>query len=204
MTTPRADKFLLQFAALFLCVLLMMFALFHLMRAYDGHPIRGGVLNFDEMFRVNLFIIDLSLLIVFECLLILVFIRYTVPALVISTLVVTVLSTVGRRLIGRDTMLVVFARLVRNEYARLDLTDTTFLFLLNALLMAFMVAIMYHHQALDPTSVELGGTSLHHPAAGHVDAQILAIFFGKGAKEFVGGFDIGRVHASHRHLSSIL
>jgi len=148
MTTPRADRFLLQFAVLFLCVLLMMFALFHLMRAYDGHPMRDGVGSSDEMFHVNLFIIDLSLLIVFECLLILVFIRYTVPALVISTLAVVVLSTVGRQLIDRDTMLVVFARLVRNEYARLDLTDVTFLFLLNALLMAFMVAIMYHHQAL--------------------------------------------------------
>lgn len=148
MTTPSADRFLLQFAVLFLCVLLMMFGLFHLMRAYDGHPIQGGVLNFDEMFRVNLFVIDLALLIVFECLLILVFIRYTVPALVISTVLVTVLSTVGRRLVGRDVMLPLFALLVRNEYARLDLTDILFLFLLNALLMAFMVAIMYHHQAL--------------------------------------------------------
>ncbi len=31
------------------------------------------------------------------------------------------------------------------------------------------LVIVHHHQALDPTSVELGGTSFNHPAAGHVN-----------------------------------
>jgi hypothetical protein len=148
MATQRADRFLVHFAVLFLCVLLTMFALFHLMRANNGRAIGGGVLNFDEAFRVNLFIIDLSLLVVFESLLIFVFIRYTIPALVTSTVLVAVLSTVGRQLIGRDALLVLFARLVRNEYAALGLSDVVFLFLLNALLMAFVVAIMHHHQLI--------------------------------------------------------
>jgi hypothetical protein len=148
MAILRADRFLVHFAVLFLCVLLTMFALFHLMRINDGRAIDGGVLNFDEAFRVNLFIIDLSLLVVFESLLIFVFIRYTIPALVTSTVLVAVLSTVGRRLIGRGTVLRLFARLVRNEYAALGLSDIMFLFLLNALLIAFVVAITYHHQLL--------------------------------------------------------
>jgi hypothetical protein len=45
------------------------------------------------------------------------------------------------------------------------------------------LVIVHHHQALDPASVELGGTSFHHPAAGHVNPQVLAIFFGEGTKK---------------------
>jgi hypothetical protein len=66
------------------------------------------------------------------------------------------------------------------------------------------LVIVHHHKALDPASVELGGTSFHHPATGHVNSKIFAIFFGEGTKKLVRAFDIGRAHAPYRHLPSIL
>ncbi len=47
------------------------------------------------------------------------------------------------------------------------------------------LVIVHHHKTLDPASIELGGTPFYDPAAGDVDAQILAIFFRKGAEEVV-------------------
>jgi len=158
----RADRFLLHFITLFLCVLLLMFAMFWLMRLNDGRAIadtwfkglfpqsaaEGAVFNFGEAFRVNLFILDLSLLLVFESILILIFVRYTVPALLISSAAIVTVAALGRRLALRDEITGLMAPFVRNNYAALGLRDTAVLLLLNALLLAFMIAMRHHYQAL--------------------------------------------------------
>ena len=142
----RAERFVLHFTMLFLVVLLAMCALFLFMRANHGKAIPGGVLDFGEAFRVNLFMIDLSLLLILESLLILIFVRHTAPALIASSCVVIVLAVAGGSLIGHETTALRFARLVSNEYAALGLRDVLMLFLLNGLLIAFMVAMMHHYQ----------------------------------------------------------
>jgi hypothetical protein len=156
--TKRADRFAIHFAILFLCVLLAMFGLFHFMRANDGRAIeqsvfrftnQKGVLNFTEAFHVNLFLIDLSLLLTVESLLLFIFVRYTVPALVISSGLIVGLVAAGHGLVERRTALRLFGRLARNEYAALGIGDVVLLFALNALLLAFLVAMMYHYQQLE-------------------------------------------------------
>jgi hypothetical protein len=64
--------------------------------------------------------------------------------------------------------------------------------------------IVHHHEALDPASVELRGTSFYDPSTGDVDPQIPAIFFWKGAEEVERAFDIGGAQASHRYLAPVL
>ena len=152
--TKRADRFAIHFVILFLCVLLAMFGLFHFMRANDGRAIEQsvfrftgdkGVFNFTEAFRVNLFLIDLSLLLIVESVLIFIFVRYTVPALVISSGLVLA----GRGLFERETIQRFFVHFMRNEYTALGLGDVGLLFALNALLLAFLVAMMHHYQQLE-------------------------------------------------------
>jgi hypothetical protein len=156
--TRRADRFAVHFAILFLCVLLTMFGLFHFMRANDGCAIEHSVfkftgeqgqLNFSEAFRVNLFLIDLSLLLILESILIFIFVRYTAPALVISSVLIVGLVAAGRSLLKRGTVVRLFARLVRNDYTALGLHDVVLLFVLNALLLAFLVGMMHHYQQFE-------------------------------------------------------
>jgi len=146
----RSDRFVIHFAILFLTVLLAMFALFHIMDYYDGTSVEGGaVYNFTEAFHVNLFLIDLSLLLVFESLLILLFVRYTVPALVGSSALVLVLVALGRRVFDQSTIMVIVAPFARTEHAALGHRHVVLLFVLNALLLSFLVAMMHHYQQFD-------------------------------------------------------
>jgi hypothetical protein len=156
--TSRSDRFIIRFATLFLCVLLAMFALFHFMRANDGRAIEQsafrftneqGVLNFSEAFRVNLLLIDLALILILECVVIFIFVRYTAPALLISSALVIVLVVAGRGLLEREAVQRLFIHFVRNEYAALRLRDIVLLFVLNGLLLAFLVGMMHHYQQLE-------------------------------------------------------
>jgi len=147
--TQRSERFAIHFAILFLTVLLVMFALFHIMRANDGRSVEGGTLNFAEAFRVNLFIIDLSLLLVAESLLVFLFVRYTAPALAFSTGVIIAVTAFRRPVLERETVTRLFAPFVRNAYAALHLRDALLLLVLNALLLAFMIAMMHHYHRLD-------------------------------------------------------
>jgi hypothetical protein len=148
--TRRADRFVVHFAILFLTVLLAMFGLYHLMDRYQGAAGEGGtVLNLSEAFRVNLFLIDLSILLVIESVLILVFVRYTAPALIVSSAVVLVLAAIGPHVFGYQSITILLAPFARNEYAALGLRHVVLLFALNALLLAFLVAMMHHYQQLD-------------------------------------------------------
>jgi len=147
--TRRSERFVLHFAILFLTVLLAMFALFYVMRANDGRPIEGGTLNFSEAFKVNLFIIDLALLLVIESLLVFLFVRYTTPALVISSAALIALAAFRRRVFDHETATRLFAPFVRNSYARLGLRDAVLLLVLNAVLLAFLIAIMHTYHRLD-------------------------------------------------------
>lgn len=145
----RPDRFVLHFAVLFLCVLLAMLALFLYMRAHHGRPIEGGTLNFTRAFRINLFLINLSLLVVLESLLIFIFVRFTVPAVVISSVAILALVATRPQWFDRGVITRLFVPLVRSPYAALGLSDAVLLFLLNALLLAFMISMMQHHHRLD-------------------------------------------------------
>jgi hypothetical protein len=172
--TSRADTFALQFAILFLSILLAMFLLFHLMRAYDGTRVadtwlrvlfagsddadsRSGaadsgseaVFNFTEAFHVNLFLINLSLLLVVESLLIFLFIRFTVPAMLISCAGVLGVMGFGRGLLTNERLNNLVLLLAHNQYAYLSRRDGAHLFALNALLIAFLVALMHHYRLLE-------------------------------------------------------
>ena len=161
--SSRSNRFVIHFAILFLVVLLLMFALFHFMRHYDGRLIantwlkvlfpgadeQGGILNFAEAFRVNLFLIDLSLILIVESLLIYLFLRYTVPAVIISSAATVALVAAGRHLSDPKAFKLISAWLVRNEYAALGHQDVVLLFMLNALLLAFMVAMMHHYHRIE-------------------------------------------------------
>jgi len=159
----RADRFALQFAILFLCVLLSMFALYHLLSAYDGFRYAGTwltfllgepqqpdmALNFTEAFRVNLFLIDLSLLLVVESVLIFLFVRYTVQALLISCVGILGITGFGRGLLSHKGVSFVVLMLARNQHTRLEARDAVLLVALNALLISFLIAMMHHYRLLE-------------------------------------------------------
>ena len=161
--SSRSNRFVIHFAILFLVVLLLMFALFHFMRHYDGRLIEdtwlkvlfagpdeeGATFNFAEAFRVNLFLVDLSLILIIESLLIYLFLRYTVPAVIVSSAATVALVSAGRHLFDRKIFKLISAWLVRNEYAALGHQDVVLLFTLNALLLAFMVAMMHHYHRIE-------------------------------------------------------
>jgi hypothetical protein len=164
--TRRADRFVVHFAILFLTVLLAMFGLYHLLDYYQGTPVEGGgALNFTDAFRVNLFLIDLSILLVIESVLILLFVRYTAPALIVSSALVLVLAALGRDVFGHGRITVLLAPLARNDYAALGLRHVVLLLALNALLLAFLVAMMHHYQQLDAHRETGAGDALEGPTA---------------------------------------
>ncbi|MBN1918566.1 MAG: hypothetical protein JW889_11715 [Verrucomicrobia bacterium] len=161
--TDRTDRFALQFAILFLSVLLAMFLLFHVMRAYDGVQISStwlrlffpgpsddtGVFDFSEAFHVNLFLIDLSLLLVVESLLAFVFVRHTVGALLVSCVGVLGVTGFGRGLMKHESVDNIVLLLTYNSYAQLTRHDGVLLVALNALLLAFLIAMMHHYRLIE-------------------------------------------------------
>ena len=132
----RPDNFIYHFSILFLMILLSMGLMFIWM--INSEPKQ----NFPELFRVNLFIIDLCLLILVETFLIYVFFRFTVISVTISMALLILFVIVGGNILNRQKLIQIFSPFVDNKYAALGLSDAIILFILNSLILSFLITVI--------------------------------------------------------------
>jgi hypothetical protein len=168
MLDPSSD-FLYKFFILFLGILLLTFAMFEAMVHYDPdvrpdkgpstasdqereHPEvnRRALPDLTALYRANLFAIDLCLIVLAEALLIVLFVRFTIPAALTGTAILLfMMVNVGRKL--RSKLVVGgLSRFVTNRYATLSHTDMVLLIVLSGLIMAFLVSAMLKQGGASP------------------------------------------------------
>jgi hypothetical protein len=181
----RSSKFIYSFFILFLCILLSMFLMFTLMVHYErALPAKGGSSTVDgdaeeapdpkggpphdltALYRANLFAIDLCLIVLAEAALIILFVKFTIPA--------ALLATVAMLFIAADSTYTLRARLIpsfmsqfiTNGYATLTHTDLILLIILSGLIMAFLVSVLLTHAGpqIGPQTPHQGASSLPPPA----------------------------------------
>jgi len=148
----KSHNFIYHFLIFFLAVLLTMFGMYYGLIQYTNYVDRANpavFINVDRLFKVNLFIIDLCVLVIVESLLILLFYTYPLPSIGVSTAVAVILLwlrefTISSRLITR-----VFTPFINNRYAFLDTSDVVVLIILNTLLLCFMITVLMREGELE-------------------------------------------------------
>lgn len=156
-----SSNFIYGFFILFLCVLLSMFLMFTLMVHYDrALPVEGASSTVDgdaeeapdakggsphdltALYRANLFAIDLCLIVLAEAALIILFVKFTIPAALLATVAMAFMAADSTHTLrGRLTPSFV-SRFVTNGYATLTHTDLVLLVILSGLIMAFLVSAL--------------------------------------------------------------
>jgi len=166
----RSSNFIYSFFILFLCILLSMFVMFAVMVHYDRDVAaeEGSSTAFSEgrersameergfsdltpLYRANLFAIDLCLIVLAEAAMIVLFVKFTIPAVIAATvMMVFITAGSGERLRG-GLIPRFLSRFVTNRYATLTYTDLVLLIALSGLIMAFLVSVL-----LRQSGVEIG------------------------------------------------
>ena len=156
----RPSNFIYSFFILFLCILLAMFLMFEVMVHYDrdveveedsstalgeGERVSGGrgiLRDLTPLYRANLFAIDLCLIVMGEVAMIILFVKFTLPAVLAATATMLfIMADSGQRL--REGVIPrLLSRFVTNRYATLSHTDLTLLIILSGLIMAFLMSVL--------------------------------------------------------------
>ncbi len=166
-----SSRFLYSFFALFLGVLLLMFVMFAVMVHYDPDVTAqgnipaalgedeepreergGGLRDLTPLYRANLFTINLCLIVLAETLLIVLFVKYTVPAALLATAAVVLSMMNVTDGLRRNAMPAFLSRLVTNRYATLSYTDLILLIMLSGLIMAFLISVLLKEASSDRRS----------------------------------------------------
>lgn len=166
-----SNHFLFRFFILFLCILLLMFVMFAVMAHYSEDRQKEGAAPSDSetglgmayrptrdltgLYRANLFVINLCLLILGETLLIVVFVKYAVPATLIATLLVVFVGVQPSGTLRSEVVPSLVSRFVTNRYATLSHSDLVLLVILNSLIMAFLMSVLLKENPPKPESQEL-------------------------------------------------
>ena len=175
-------RFLYRFFILFLSILLLMFVMFAVMVHYDSdmekteNPVEasgeegelpeqkgGGLGDLTPLYRANLFAINLCLIVVAETLLIMLFVKYTVPATLVATLTIIFMTFRAGQRLRSDMIPGVLSPLVTNRYATLSHTDLMLLIILSGLIMAFLMSVLLKEASADRPSEKSQETSSHPP-----------------------------------------
>ncbi len=160
----RSSKFIYSFFILFLCVLLSMFLMFSLMVHYDGAPpargssstvngdagepsgVEGGTAHdLTALYKANLFAIDLCLIVLAEAALIILFVKFTIPAALLATVAMLLVAADSAHTLRGRLIPSFVARFVTNKYATLTHTDLILLIVLSGLIMALLVSALLTH-----------------------------------------------------------
>lgn len=165
-----SNHFLCRFFILFLCILLLMFVMFAVMGRTGGDREQGSlapaatekgrekadeaVRDLTGLYRANLFVINLCLLILGETLLIVVFVKYAVPATLIATLLVVFVAVQPSGKVRSEVVPSLLSRFVTNRYATLSHSDLVLLVILNSLIMAFLMSVLLKENPPKPESNE--------------------------------------------------
>jgi hypothetical protein len=161
-----SNRFIFGFFAVFLCILLVMFVMFALMVHYDPDSQAGEALPGDSdesprqpdrkqvdyhdltpLYRANLFAIDLCLIVMAEMLLIILFVKFTMPATAVATFLILLTTFKAGDVLRRKAASGVLSRLVTNRYATLSHTDMLLLMILSGLIISFAVGVILKQTA---------------------------------------------------------
>lgn len=153
-----SNRFLYGFFILFLCILLLMLVMVAVMVRYNADTEEEGVpssasekgrekaeagsRDLTGLYRANLFVINLCLVVLGETLLMVVFVRYTVPATLIATLIVLFVGFQPSDKLRMEMFPRFMSRFVTNRYATLSHSDLVLLVILNGLIMAFLMSVL--------------------------------------------------------------
>jgi hypothetical protein len=106
-------------------------------------------LDLTALYRANLFAIDLCLIVLAEALLIILFVKYTLPAAVIGTIAIVFLMTGANQSSRSHFISNLLSGFVTNRYATLSHTDMVLLTILSGLIMAFLVSVLLKQGGVD-------------------------------------------------------
>ena len=147
-----SHKFIYQFLIFFLLVLLAMFGMYYGLVQYMNYVDRANPAVFIDagrLFKVNLFMVDLCVLVIAESLLILLFCTYTLSSIGVSTVVVVMLLWLKEFSFSSSVITRIFSPFVANNYAFLDTCDAVVLILLNTLLLCFLITVLLKEGELE-------------------------------------------------------
>lgn len=103
---------------------------------------KGGPPDLTALYRANLFAIDLCLIVLAQTLLITLFVKFTIPATLIATVIVVFMGLNASQRLRNETMPGFLSQFVTNRYATLSHTDMVLLIILSSLIMAFLVSAL--------------------------------------------------------------
>jgi len=166
-----SSRFIYSFFILFLCILLSMLVMFTVMLRYDrnartdkgfstvsgeredGSEVKGdGVRDLTPLYRANLFTTDLCVIVLAEAALILLFVKFTIPATLIATVVMLFMAANSAEKLRGELIPKFASRFVTNRYATLTHSDLMLLIVLSGLIMAFLVSVL-----LKQGGIKIGG-----------------------------------------------
>jgi hypothetical protein len=157
----NSKHFIYSFLILFLCILFVMFAMFAVVRHFDPDLRSGKGLStaadkeretsaakkdtfrdLTALYRANLFAIDLCLIVLVETTLIILFVKFTVPAALVATLVMIYVTLSMSDEWRSESLQRFFSRFVTNGHATLSHTDMMLLIVLSGTIMSFLMSAL--------------------------------------------------------------
>ena len=141
----RSNRFIWHFLILFLTILLAMFGMYHGLVKYQDYLDRVNpevALDVGHLFKVNLFVIDLCVLVLVESLMILLFCRYTLPSISTASILIIVLLFLKDLPITNKLIMRLLSPFAANKYAFLNISDVIVLIMINTLVLTFLITVM--------------------------------------------------------------
>jgi preprotein translocase subunit SecG len=187
----KSSNFLYSFFILFLCILLAMFLMFTIMVNYDrdtatgesfspessqeGKIARASEAAFRDLtplYRANLFAIDLCLIVLTEVSLIVLFVKFTIPAALVATATMVLIMADAADTLRGELIPRLLSRFVSNRYATLSHTDLVLLIILSGLIMAFVVSVLLKQHGMKMSeAVQQDSARPTHPSTSSLSAE---------------------------------
>ncbi len=162
----KSHKFIYHFLILFLAILLAMFGMYYGLAKYQDYLDRvnpGTALDVDRLFKVNLFVIDLCVLVIAETLMILLFYKYTLPSIGIASVMMIALVSLKDFSISNELITSVFSPFIENKYAFLGTSDVVMLIILNTLILTFMITVLLKEAEVTAPGIGKRPMTISHP-----------------------------------------
>ncbi len=141
----KSHNFIYHFLILFLAVLLVMFGMYYALLEYSDYVKRESPrvsVDVGHLFKVNLFIIDLCLLMIIETLLILLFYKYTLSSMSVASVLLILFLMASNKWETRRAIVGALTPFISNKTASLDMADALILIIVNTLLLSLLVTVL--------------------------------------------------------------
>ena len=111
----------------------------------------------ERVFKVNLFVIDLCVLVIAETVLIFLFVRFTLPSVGITSFLLIFVLLVKDVPAFRARIDDLLSPFIGNKFAYLDRVDAMVLILINTLILAFLLTVLIKEEEFGKTALGAGG-----------------------------------------------